>query len=144
MAHIGIDVGEARIGLAVSQGELVLPVESFQNNSSGIASLLDEIAFRKPELVFVGLPLNLKGDRTISTSKAIEFAKRLALEGFAVRMIDERLTTRTAQSQLRTAGKNSKQSRGIIDAVAAAAILEFALSHKSDAPVGISLEELDV
>ena len=144
MTKVGLDVGQARIGLAVSQGELVLPIESFNNTELGLAQLLDELRFRSPEVIYVGLPLNLRGESTQSTKNAIDFAQVLADSGFEVRLIDERLTTKTAQAKIHSAGKNVKQSRGYIDAQAAATILEFALSSESDTYAGKALEELDV
>ncbi len=144
MTKVGLDVGQARIGLAVSQGELVLPIESFNNTELGLAQLMDELRFRSPEVIYVGLPLNLRGESTQSTKNAIDFAQVLADSGFEVRLIDERLTTKTAQAKIHAAGKNVKQSRGYIDAQAAATILEFALSSESDTYAGKALEELDV
>ena len=143
MTKVALDVGQARIGLAVSQGSLVLPLESFDNNEAGLTNLYAELDFRNPEVIYVGLPVNLKNQSTTSTEKAIEFARLLAAKGFEIRLIDERLTTKTAQTKAREAGKNSKQSRSFIDALAAAAILEFALSKELDGLAGISIEELD-
>lgn len=144
MTKIGLDVGQARIGLAVSQGELVLPIESFNNTDAGLIQLMEELRFRSPEVIYVGLPLNLKGESTQSTKNAIDFARVLVESNFEVRLVDERLTTKTAQAKIHAAGKNVKQSRGYIDAQAAAAILEFALSSESDTYAGKALEDLDV
>lgn len=143
MTKVALDVGEARIGFAVSQGSLVLPIESFSNDASGLSLLFDELRFRAPEMVYVGLPLNLKGDKTQSTKNAIAFARRVVEAGHQVRLIDERLTTRTAQQKVRETGKNTKQSRSYIDAQAAAAILEFALDSELGAFAGKSIEEID-
>lgn len=143
MTRVALDVGQARIGLAVSQGALVLPIESFTNDPSGLNQLFDELRFRAPEVVYVGLPLNLKGESTQSTKNAIAFARGVAAHGHEVRLIDERLTTRTAQQRVRETGKNTKQSRAYIDAQAAAAILEFALDSEFGAFAGKSLEEID-
>ena len=74
---------------------------------------------------------------------AIDFASQLEACGLEVRLIDERLTSRQAAGNLRQAGKNSKQQKGIIDASAAAVILDFALSSEiSGRLAGKTLEEV--
>lgn len=143
MTKVALDVGDARIGLAVSSGSLVLPIESFANNDQGLDQLFDDLRSRSPEVIYVGYPLSLSGTSTQSTSKAIAFAKQLASLGHQVRMIDERLTTKSAQAKAHAAGKNTKQSRSYIDALAAATILEFALDSEGDGFAGKSLEEID-
>lgn len=132
--RLGVDVGKARIGVARCDlhGMLATPVETVTRSGvSGaditrILQIADELdAF---ELV-VGLPLGLGGHRTPSTEDAAEFADRLAeADGSrAVRLVDERLSTVSAQGQLRQAGKKTKQSRSIIDQAAAVVILQHAL-----------------
>jgi putative Holliday junction resolvase len=75
---------------------------------------------------------------------AIDFARKLeALTTLEIRMIDERLTSKSASAALRSAGKNSRQQKGIIDASAAALILEFALSSERDGLAGKNLEDID-
>jgi putative Holliday junction resolvase len=88
------------------------------------------------------LPLNLKGEFTASTSKAIEFAQLLENVGLVVRMIDERLTTKSAQYMLQKAGKKVKESREYIDAQAAALILDFALSSERGNLAGMTLNDI--
>lgn len=134
--RLGIDVGKARVGVARSDlhGMLATPVETVPRDLAGdsafqrIAEISDELdAFE----VIVGLPLNLRGERTLSTDDAVEFAEqlahRLSKSGVVVRLVDERLSTVSAQGQLRQAGKKTKQSRGIIDQAAAIVILQHAL-----------------
>lgn len=133
--RLGVDVGKARIGIARSDphGMLATPIETVQRDHNGdadfarIAAIVGEYeAFE----VIVGLPLNMRGERTLSTEDAAEFAVDLAacLSGAAeVRLVDERLSTVSAQGQLRQAGKKTKESRGIIDQAAAVVILQHAL-----------------
>lgn len=144
MTKLALDVGEARIGLAVSQGSLVLPLETFPNTKEGLLSLESELQSRNPDVVYVGLPLNLKGEKTKSTQSALDFAAWVESLGFLVRLIDERLTTRAAQARLHSAGKSTKDSRGYIDAQAAATILEFALESERETYAGKSLGDLNV
>ncbi len=140
--RLAVDVGTARVGLAISEGSLALPLESLTADESVVAQVAEVIQERNVEVVYVGLPLNLKGDFTSSTSKAVEFGRALAELGITVRMIDERLTTKSAQQLLQTSGKRVKESRQYIDAQAAALILDFALSSERSGLAGIALDDL--
>jgi len=130
---MGIDFGVARIGVSVSSVDAIIcsPLATVQNNDEAITRVMELISEQEPIEVYVGLPLNLQGEHTKSTDLAIDFAKRLSDSGApSIRMVDERLSTRAAQSQLHTSGKNSRQSKGVIDAAAATLIVESALSHE--------------
>jgi putative Holliday junction resolvase len=140
--RLAVDVGTARVGLAISEGSLALPLESLTADESVVAQVAEVIQERNVEVVYVGLPLNLKGDFTSSTSKAVEFGRALAELGITVRMIDERLTTKSAQQLLQTSGKRVKESRQYIDAQAAALILDFALSSERSGLAGIALDDV--
>lgn len=143
MRKLAVDVGQSRVGLAISEGSLVLPLEVIPAGESAANQVLELARARGVEAIYVGLPLSLTGSFTASTQNSVEFANRLGAE-FDVRMIDERLTTKSAQSRLREGGKNSKQSRGIVDAQAAALILEFALQSERDGRLsGKTIGELD-
>ncbi len=134
--RLGVDVGRARVGVARSDphGMLATPVETVPRDPAGDADL-GRIAAIARELdaveAIVGLPLNLRGERTLSTEDAQKYAERLAGRldplGVPVRLVDERLSTVSAQGQLRQAGKKTKQSRSVIDQAAAVVILQHAL-----------------
>ena len=131
--RIGVDFGVARIGVAVSSvdGIICSPLATLQNNEEALSSLLELISEQEPIEIYVGLPLNLQGEHTQSTVLAIEFAKQLFQSGVSnLRLVDERMSTRAAQSQLHASGKNSRQSKGVIDAAAATLIVEIALSYE--------------
>ena len=131
--RIGVDFGVARIGVAVSSvdGIICSPLATLQNNEEALSSLLELISEQEPIEIYVGLPLNLQGEHTQSTVLAIEFAKQLFQSGVSnLRLVDERMSTRVAQSQLQASGKNSRQSKGVIDAAAATLIVESALSYE--------------
>ena len=131
--RIGVDFGVARIGVAVSSvdGIICSPLATLQNNEEALSSLLELISEQEPIEIYVGLPLNLQGEHTQSTVLAIEFAKQLFQSGVSnLRLVDERMSTRAAQSQLHASGKNSRQSKGVIDAAAATLIVESALSYE--------------
>jgi putative Holliday junction resolvase len=144
MRKIAVDVGLARIGVAISVDSLAIPHSVISQGQTAIAELLDIYNEKNAECIYVGLPLSLRGGHTASTRMAIDFAELIALEGIPVRLIDERLTSKTAQQSLRQAGKNAKQQKGIIDASAACLILEFALaSEKHGELAGRGLDNLD-
>ena len=144
MRKLALDVGQARIGVAISQDSLSLPHSTIPNTASALSALMELIDSEKPECIYVGLPLSLSGNHTASTKMAIEFARLLSANvTIPIRLIDERLTSKSAASALREAGKNSRQQKGIIDASAAAMILEFALSSERENLSGKSLEEID-
>lgn len=134
--RLGVDVGKARIGVARCdpRGMLATPLETVRrdrpNAEPGGADIdrILELAREHDAIeAVVGLPLGLSGHRTPSTEDAEGFARRLAAAGLAVRLVDERLSTVSAQGQLRDAGRKTKQSRGVIDQAAAVVILQHAL-----------------
>jgi len=137
--RLGIDVGTVRIGIARSDlhGMLATPYETVARGAGDLARVLELIAELAVFEVIVGLPLALSGRETASTDDARAFADRLAHAGSTpVRLVDERLSTVSAHAAMREAGKSSKQSRPVIDQVAATIILQHALDHER---AGISL-----
>ena len=128
--RLGVDVGKVRIGVARSDlhGMLALPVETVPRGQGDLGRLLVLITEYEVTEIVVGLPLSLKGTDTASTADAREFAVQLAaLTQLPVRMVDERLSTVSAQQALRSSGRTSKNSRAVIDQVAAVIILQHAL-----------------
>lgn len=75
--------------------------------------------------IIIGLPKNMDGTSGASAEKARAFAEKLREKvACPVRLWDERLTTVAAQRYLHDAGRNAKQSRKVIDQVAAQIILQ--------------------
>ena len=131
--RLGVDVGKVRVGLARSDrdGYLATPVETVQRRGDDLEPVLARIAAVAAELeaieLVVGLPLALSGRDTASTGDARMVADRLAEGPLPVRLIDERLTTVSAQAALRASGRNTRGSRSVIDQVAAVILLQHAL-----------------
>ena len=132
--RLAVDVGKARVGLAISDqdGILATPFETVQRQATAadtatkVRQAIDDFVFIEG---YVGLPLSLSGAATPSTADALLVAYAIAdAVDFEIRLVDERLTTVSAAANLRIAGKNAKNSRSIIDQEAAAIILEQALS----------------
>jgi putative holliday junction resolvase len=141
--RLGVDVGRARIGVAVCDrdGLLATPVETVRRDDATDVRRIVELADEYDVLeIVVGLPLSMSGGDTPSTADARAFAERLAGH-HPVRLVDERLSTVTAQRGLHQAGKNTKKSRAVIDQAAAVIILQHALDHEraSSAPPGATL-----
>ena len=144
MRKLALDIGNARIGVAISQDSLSLPHSVIANSENSIAEILTLVKSEQPQCIYIGLPLSLSGSHTQSTKMAIDFARQLeTMVAIPIRMIDERLTSKSASAALRAAGKNSRQQKGIIDASAAALILEFALYSEREGLAGKSLEDID-
>ena len=136
--RIGIDVGKARIGVSRSDphGMLATPVETIKRDNSSredtapedrtrIISIVTELGAVE---IVVGLPLALSGATTASTSDAIGFAEALAgASDVPVRLVDERLSTVSAQAALRASGRSARTQRPVVDQVAATIILQHAL-----------------
>ena len=131
--RLGIDVGTVRIGVARSDlhGMLATPVETVARGDGDVARILAIAAEIDVTEVVVGHPLALSGRPTASTADAVGFARRLAaVAGVPVRLVDERLSTVSAQAAVRSSGKSQKQSRSVIDQVAAVIILQHALDFE--------------
>ena len=135
---MGIDVGKARIGIALSEGSLALAHETLSTNQESVDKVSQLVSAKNVSKVYVGLPLSLSGQRTPSTEMAIGFARELAEKASAeVFMIDERLTTVSSLRLLREAGKDAKSAKSIIDSESARLLLDFALSSPGVAkPIG--------
>jgi putative holliday junction resolvase len=129
--RLGVDVGKARVGVARSDpdGLLATPVETVARQEGDpvarVAALAHEYATTE---IVVGLPLNLRGEDTPSTTDAREFAAAVAAaSGVPVRLVDERLSTVSAHAALRDSGRSQRSSRRIVDQVAAVVLLQQAL-----------------
>jgi putative Holliday junction resolvase len=128
--RLAVDVGTVRIGLALCDPELILasPLPAIVR-SENLAETLEAIASIAAESnaleIYVGDPVALSGQDTSSTRDAREFAASLAqVADSEVRLIDERLTTVSATSKLRQSGKDSRDSKALIDSASAVEILE--------------------
>jgi putative Holliday junction resolvase len=134
--RVGVDVGKVRIGIACSdpEGLIATPVETVSRGPGDIERILAIASEREAIELIVGLPLSLGGSWTASTDDATGFAARLAALGpLPVRLVDERLTTVSAQSALRASGRSSRKSRSVIDQVAAVIIVQHALDFERTA-----------
>jgi len=127
---LGLDLGEARIGLALSDplGVTAQPLETLERSGSrrDLERIAGLVRDRGVSTVVVGLPLRLSGEEGPAATAARAFARRLAarLEGVAVRLWDERLTTALAERTMISGRARRAKRRKRVDTVAAALILQ--------------------
>jgi putative holliday junction resolvase len=126
---LGVDYGRARIGLAISDelGMLAHPLETIPaKNLESAAKRVAEIAREKEvERVVLGMPKHMNGAVGTAAEEVQAFANKLRpLLRCELLMWDERLTTTAAHRALRDSGRKTKQTRAIIDQVAAQMILQ--------------------
>ena len=127
--YLGVDVGRARIGLALADDVLrtARPLRAVPRRDEA-ATLADigetALEYEVGQLV-VGLPLNMDGSEGPSARHARAFAERLsAALGVPAALHDERLSTFEAETRLRDRGISGKDRRSLVDAEAAAVILQ--------------------
>ena len=128
--RLGVDVGKARVGVARCDpdGMLATPVETVARDGEPVRRILELAQEHGAVELVVGLPLNLSGGETASTADARAFAGELAgASALPVRLVDERLSTVSAHAALRSSGRSQRDSRSIVDQVAAVVLLQQAL-----------------
>ena len=124
MRKLGIDYGDARVGIAITDplNITVQGLETIQRNNSDKVVLrrLDEILEKyEVDTFVVGMPYNLKGEKTVRAEKTEEFIHKLKIE-----VIDERLTTVAAHKTMNFLDINKNKKRDIVDTISAVYILE--------------------
>jgi putative Holliday junction resolvase len=138
---LALDVGQARIGVAVSDPTELLasPRGAIRrrSTSAAIEAIARAVAETGAELVVVGLPISLDGELHEQARAVQSFGKRLAARlAVPVAYQDERLSTVTAAEALRAAGMRPERIRERIDAAAAAVILQDYLDQRRRASTG--------
>lgn len=137
MRYLGLDLGRARIGLALADDVLgtARPLETLarRGDAADLARLRRVVAEWEVTRAVVGLPLNMDGTEGGSARLARAFAAKLAGElGLAVELFDERLSTFEASVRLRERGLSAREQRSVIDAEAAAVILQTWLDAREE------------
>ena len=125
---LALDVGEKRIGVAVSdplgfsaQGVETIFTKGLENDLRRIRELSDRYETKR---LLVGLPRNMNGTIGPQAEKIMEFSRALTGAGFEVRHQDERMTTMMARRVLLEGEVNSKKRREVVDKLAATYILQ--------------------
>lgn len=142
MRMLGIDVGERRIGLALSDpsGTLATPLRTLEVSGRPAARVaqvggeIDRLAAEEPGLgvVVVGLPLDLEGRPGPQTARVTAFVAALRRRtALPIALQDERLTSREAERRLALREPDWRRRKRRLDAAAAAVILQ---DYLDDAP----------
>ena len=132
--RLGVDVGEARVGLAACDrdGLIASPVETLRRDlahGSDLVRIAAEVAEREVVEVVVGLPRSLSGREGAAARAARDYARQIArqVSPVPVRLVDERLSTVSAHRALHQAGVKGRRHRPVVDQVAAVLVLQTAL-----------------
>ncbi len=137
---LGIDWGEIRTGLAVSDEERILasPLTTLTQRRGKrfpVAALLDIIEAHHPVGVVLGLPYGLDGGETESTIRVRQLAARLEPKvPVPIELWDERLTTARALRAIREQGGSTRGRKADVDALAAAILLQHYIDSHREAP----------
>jgi putative Holliday junction resolvase len=128
MILLGVDLGERRVGFAVTDEEERLAVPSGFAQVRSLADALEavkaKVAAEGAGLVVLGNPLNMDGRPGPKAKEAAAFAASLRDAGLEAALWDERLTTSEATRLLKDAGHDRKRRRTLIDANSAQRLLE--------------------
>lgn len=132
MRILGIDYGEARVGIAVTDplGYTAQGVETINHQGSDRVLLkrLDEILEQYPvETIVVGMPYNMDGTKSARAEITEKFIHKLKCKYNKIKIdiMDERLTTVAAHKTMNFLDVNKKKKRGIVDTISAVYILEM-------------------
>jgi putative Holliday junction resolvase len=144
LRYLGLDVGNRRIGVAVSDelGLTAQPVLTLERRSSrredlrSIARLCRRYGVSG---VVVGNPLHISGGFSPQSEKTKAFANELGtLTGLPIHMWDERLTSHEAHQILYQSGRRRQEHREVVDQVAATLILQSFLDSRGNAETGMA------
>ncbi len=136
MRYLGIDLGRATIGLALADDVLrtATPLHTVRRSSEAgdLEELRRAVDEYEVQRVIVGLPLNMDGSEGPAARLARTWAARLETSlGLPVDLRDERLSTFEAEQRLRGRGLSARDQRSVIDAEAAAVILQAWLDERT-------------
>ena len=132
---LGVDFGDTRTGLAVSDASRFLASGIGYVSPGGIQKTADKVAEvareQKVSAIVVGLPKNMDGSEGFRAERCREFASLLReqLEDIPVAMIDERMTTMSASRYLNETNTRGQKRKGVIDTLSAQIILQNALDR---------------
>jgi putative Holliday junction resolvase len=136
MRALALDVGERRIGFAISDpgGSFALPLEVRErtNVRDDLAAIVDVAERELAQVIVVGDPVALDGTRGVAAEKMDRFVAQLArVWRGAIERVDERLTTAAATKALIGADVSRAKRKRVVDKIAAAMILETYLARRS-------------
>ncbi len=132
MRVVALDVGEARIGLAVGEtdapwafGRGYLVRKNLEADLEALAALAER---ERAERFVVGMPLRTDGRPGAQAQGVLALVEAMRQRGLQVELLDERYTTKLGQNRLKNAPKRIRQEKGKLDEAAAIALLESYLA----------------
>jgi putative holliday junction resolvase len=132
---LGIDYGDSRIGLAMSDPLKIIasPFKTIRNegNEKCLQVFQSLIKEKDVEAIVVGLPMGLKGQETAQTKKVREFADLLYALKLPIHLEDERLSSVSAEKSMIQQNIKTGHNKGLIDQRAAAIILQQFLDKQN-------------
>ncbi len=139
MRILGIDYGDARVGLAITdplgitaQG---LETVAYNGNDKMLLRRLDEIMSEyEIDTIVVGMPYNMDGTKTVRAEVTEKFIHKLKCKYNKIKIetMDERLTTVAAHKTMNFLDVNKHKKRGIVDTISAVYILEMYMNKKKE------------
>lgn len=132
MNYLGLDIGDRRIGIALSQsGILANGLETYQrSNDRADADYIIKLVQRyKIGLIVAGLPIHLNGDPHLQAEKNEPLCELLRESGIQIEYWDERFSSAVAEKALLEADISRKKRKQVIDKLAAAVILQNYLDY---------------
>ena len=125
---VALDVGDRRIGIAVSDplGITAQPIETYTRVGYGpdVKHIAAICAQYETDQILCGLPRNMDGTQGFQVEKVREFAAKLEEQGFVVDFYDERMTTMLAENALLEANMHRADRKKKVDMIAAVMILQ--------------------
>lgn len=126
---LGIDYGDKRIGIAISDPMQIIAtaLDYIPNNEQAVDNILELTKKYDVDMIVVGLPLNLKGERGVKSAQVNDFIQNLKQKtDLKILEWDERFTTTIARKTIIEMGfkKKHRQDKSKIDSLAAAILLQ--------------------
>lgn len=137
MRILGIDYGDSRVGLAITDplGFTAQGLETITHNGNDkiVLRRLDEIMGQyEIDTIVVGMPFNMDGTKTIRAEVTEKFLHKLKCKYNKIKIetMDERLTTVAAHKTMNFLDINKHKKRGMVDTISAVYILETYMNKK--------------
>lgn len=135
MRYLGLDLGTKTLGVSITDrsNTLVSPLEvirfDFENYEKALDNVKKIISEYDIKLVVLGLPKNMDGSIGFAGERSLKFKNMLEEENVKVELVDERLTTKSAEDIVHLNENNVKNTKNKIDSIAACIILESYLKR---------------
>ena len=137
MRILSIDYGDARVGIAITDalGITAQGLETIhhENNDKVILKRLEELVNKyEVDTIVIGMPINLKGEKTVRAEKTENFIHKLKCKFNKINIVpmDERLTTVQAHKTMNFLNVDKHKKKELVDTISAVYILENYINRK--------------